>query len=140
MNWPRLTPGDAHLREGPGADAEVIDLIPAGTMMIVNGETHGASIPVSVPTRALEGSLVVYAPAEPTAESPLPPEDVMLGWVWEDYLDVTGRYAMVGRHGVNMRHAPMRDAALIGKVMWGYMVTIVGPVDKRLRADLRLCR
>lgn len=122
----QVNAGDAHLREEPGVDAEVIDLIPEGTILIVIGDTGGESIHVRVPTGALDSSEVVFAPPGPSPESPLPPDDVMVCWVWEDYLDITGNYAMVGRHGVNMRSGPMRSSQLIGVVLWGIMVTIVG--------------
>lgn len=122
----QVNAGNAHLREEPGVDAEVIDLIPEGTILIVVGESDDESIRVRVATSALDSAEVVFAPDQPTSESTLPPDDVLLGWVWEDYLDITGTYAMVGRHGINMRSAPMRNGTLIGVVLWGHMVTIVG--------------
>ncbi len=123
----QVNSGGAHLRKEPGVDAEVIDLIPAGTLLIVTGEPEGESIPVRVPIRALDGSDVVFAPPQPEPDNPITPSDVMLAWAWEDYLDITGKYAMVGRHGVNLRSVPVRDGKLIGQVQWGYLATIVGP-------------
>lgn len=123
----QVNTGDAHLREGAGLEAEIIDLIPAGTILIVNGEAKDGSLPVRVPSSALESSSVDFAPPEPTPDKPTPPHDVMLAWVWEEYLEITGKYAKVGRHGVNLRSLPNRDGTLIGKVQWGYMSTIVGP-------------
>ena len=122
----QVNSGDAHLREEPGVNAEVIDLIPEGTILILTGKKEGDSIEVRVPTRALDSSEVVYPPDEPAPGNPVPPDDVMLGWAWEDYLEVRGNYAMVGRHGIHLRSAPLRDSQLIGKVQWGYMATIVG--------------
>jgi hypothetical protein len=122
----QVNSGDAHLREEPGENAEVIDLIPEGTILILTGEKDGSDIAVRVPTRALESSEVVYAPDEPAPGNPVPPDDVLLAWAWEDYLEIRGNYAMVGRHGVNLRSSPLRDSTIIGKVQWGYMATIVG--------------
>ena len=123
----QVNSGDAHLREEPGVDAEVIDLIPAGTLLIVNGDPVEESIPVRVPSRALDSAAVELPPPEPASETPVPPDDIMLAWAWEDYLEITGKYAMVGRRGVNLRSAPLRDSALVGKVQWGFLATIIGP-------------
>jgi hypothetical protein len=122
----QVNSGDAHLREEPGENAEVIDLIPEGTILILTGEKDGSDIKVRVPTRALESSEVVYPPDEPAPGNPAPPDDVLLAWAWEDYLEIRGNYAMVGRHGVNLHSSPLRDSTITGKVQWGYMVTIVG--------------
>ncbi|MFN2136673.1 MAG: peptidoglycan DD-metalloendopeptidase family protein [Candidatus Promineifilaceae bacterium] len=122
----QVNAGDAHLREGPDLDAEIIDLIPEGTMLIVTGEVDGESLPVRVSTAALDSSEVSAAPPDPAPESPLPPESVLLAWAWQDYLEFTGHYAKVGRHGVNLRSAPTRDSRLIGQVQWGKVATLVG--------------
>jgi hypothetical protein len=122
----QVNAGDAHLREGPDVDDEVIDLIPEGTILILTGEKDDDSLEIRVPTRALDSSEVVYPPDEPEPGNPIPPDDVLLGWAWEDYLEIRGNYAMVGRHGVNLRSSPLRDGTLIGKVQWGFRATIVG--------------
>ncbi|MFN2254743.1 MAG: peptidoglycan DD-metalloendopeptidase family protein [Candidatus Promineifilaceae bacterium] len=123
----QVNSGGAHLREAPGVDAEVIDLIPAGTIVIATGQSTSDSTQIRVPTGALDGEDPIFAPNLPASEKPLPPEGVLLGWGWEDFIDVTGKYGMVGRHGINLRSGPVRDSTLIGKVQWGKMVTLVGP-------------
>ncbi|MFL7839954.1 MAG: peptidoglycan DD-metalloendopeptidase family protein [Candidatus Promineifilaceae bacterium] len=125
-NLAQVNVGDAHLREGPDVNDEVIDLIPEGTILILTGEKDEDSVEVRAPTRALDGAEVLYPPDEPQAGDPVPPGDVLLGWAWEDYLEIRGNYAMVGRHGINLRSSPVRNATLIGKVQWGFMATIVG--------------
>lgn len=123
----QVNTGDAHLREGPAADAEVIDLIPAGTILLVTGKGQQGSIPVRVPTPALDSTPVVVPPPLPETGSVTPQEGIVLAWAWQDFLDTSGRYAMVGRHGVNLRSAPTRSDRLLGKMQWGHLVTLVGP-------------
>ncbi len=122
----QVNAGDAHLREGPDTDSELIDLIPAGTMLIVTGDEIGECVPVQAPSRALDGASVMHLPPEPDPDNLEPPDGVVLGWVWADYLQITGHFAMVGRHGANIRGAPKLDAEHLGQVQWGFMVTLVG--------------
>jgi hypothetical protein len=122
----QVNAGDAHLREGPDINSDVIDLIPAGTMLIVTGDEIGECVPVQAPSRALGSASVINSPPEPDPNNLAPPDGVVLGWVWAEYLQITGHFAMVGRHGANMRGAPKLDAEQIGQVQWGFMVTLVG--------------
>ncbi|MDX1413820.1 MAG: M23 family metallopeptidase [Candidatus Promineifilaceae bacterium] len=122
----QVSSGDAYLKNGPGYDAEVIDLIPAGTMLIIIGEEQDDFIPVQVPTLGLASSPALTPPPEPDPDDLSPPEEIVFGWAWADYLDITGHYAMVGRHGVYLRGAPKIDSEQIGQIQWGYMVTLIG--------------
>ncbi len=122
----QVSAGDAHLKDSPGLDASIIDLIPSGTIMIITGEELNDCIPVQVPTLALHNAPALTPPPEPDPSDLTPPEDVAFGWGWADYLEITGHYAMVGRHGVYLRGEPKIDGEKIGQVEWGYMVTLVG--------------
>ncbi len=122
----QINAGDAHLHEEASTDSEVIDLIPAGTMLIVTGDEIGECIPVQVPSRALDSASVMVPPAEPDPDDLTPPDGVVFAWAWADYLQITGHYALVGRHGINLRSAPKLESEKIGQVSWGYMVTLVG--------------
>ena len=48
-------------------------------------------------------------PPEPKPNNLNPPDGVTLGWAWSDYLQITGHYAMVGRHGIILRGGPAND-------------------------------
>ena len=122
----QVSTGDAHLKDGPGFDAGVIDLIPSGTMLIVTGEEINNCVPVQVPTLGMASSPALTPPPEPDPKDLTPPDGVIFSWAWAEYLDITGHYAMVGRHGVYLRGAPLIDAEKIGQVEWGYLVTLVG--------------
>ncbi len=123
----QVNTGDAHLRENSEATSEVIDLIPAGTILLVTGTEVNGSLPVRVPTSALDSAPVVLPPPQPEPGSVIPEESIVLAWAWQEFLDTTGRYAMVGRHGVNLRSAPTRLERLLGQMQWGHLVTLVGP-------------
>lgn len=122
----QVSAGDAHLKDGPGFDAGIIDLIPSGTMLIVTGDELNEYVPVQAPSRGLANSPALTPPAEPDPGDLSPPDGVVFGWAWTEYLDITGHFAMVGRHGVNMRGAPKLDAEQVGQIQWGYTVTLVG--------------
>jgi hypothetical protein len=123
----QINTGDAHLREESSANSEVIDLVPAGTILVVLGDEVNGSLPVRVPTRALDSAPVVFPPPQPPPGTVTPTEGIVLAWAWEDFLDTSGRYAMVGRHGVNLRSAPTRMDRQIGQMQWGNLVTLIGP-------------
>lgn len=122
----QVNAGDAHLHDGASTESEIVDLIPEGTMMIVTGDEIGNCVPVQVPSRALDNAPNLVAPPEPEPDDLTPPNGVVLGWAWAEYMQITGHFAMVGRHGINLRGAPLLDAEQIGQVQWGYMVTLVG--------------
>ncbi len=122
----QVNAGDAHLREGPSTESEVIDLIPASTMLIVTGDEMGDCVPVQVPSRALDSASPMIPPPKRDPDDLTQTDEVVLGWAWVDYLEITGDHALVGRHGINLRSAPKIDAEKIGQVQWGYMVTLAG--------------
>ena len=122
----QVSAGDAHLKNGPAIDADIIDLIPSGTMLIVTGDELNECLPVQAPTRGLDSSPALTPPPEPNPNNLTPPDGIIFGWVWAEYLEITGHYAMVGRHGANLRGIPKLDAEQIGQIQWGYMVTLVG--------------
>ena len=95
-------------------------------MLIVTGDEIGECVPVQAPSHALDGASVMHIPPEPDPNNLEPPDDVVFGWVWADYLQITGHFAMVGRHGANIRGGPKLDAEHFGEVQWGFMVTLVG--------------
>lgn len=122
----QVNAGDAYLHDGPGTDSKVIDLIPEGTMMIVTGDESSDCVAVQVPSRALDSAPNLIPPPEPDPSNLTPPDGIVLAWAWAEYMEITGHFAMVGRHGVNLRGAPLLESERIGQVQWGYMVTLVG--------------
>ena len=58
----QVNAGDAHLREGSGPDSEVIDMIPAGTMLIVTGDEAEGCVPVQAPSRSLDSASAIASP------------------------------------------------------------------------------
>lgn len=117
--------GGINLRKKPSVNAELIDLVPGGTIMIVTGSRRGRYLPVKVARAALDHG----EPAPPSPEpAPPPPPTVATveGWAWRDYLSVSGDQAVVGQYGINLRRKANRSGANIGLVKGGITVTLLG--------------
>lgn len=114
-----------NLRATPSIYGRLIDLVPGGTVMILNGKARGQYTPVLVPTASLPS-----APA-PTPPAPTPPPTTVdptavNGWGFADYLTVRGETAVVGQLGINLRAKANRQGANIGLVKGGSTVTVTG--------------
>ncbi len=114
-----------NLRATPSIYGRLIDLVPGGTIMIINGNARGQYTPVLVPTVSLPSS------PEPEPEPPSPPpppidNTAVNGWGYSPYLQRNGDTAVVGRYGINLRAKPDRTSQNIGLVTGGSTVTITG--------------
>ncbi len=116
--------GGVNLRSGPSATADKIALVPAGTIVIIAGPANGNFLPVRV-ARAAVG-LPDTAPAPKPAAPPPPTEATVDGWGFTAYLTVSGKQAVVGQAGINLRARAQRTAANIGLVAGGSTVTLLG--------------
>jgi len=116
--------GGINLRAASNQNAELIGLVPGGTVMIETGKKRGPYTPVDVPTRALEGST---APPPSTPTDP-PPQTVSTvdGWGYVPYLAVSGDQAVTGEYGINLRMEPNSNGENIGVVAGGSTVTVLG--------------
>jgi hypothetical protein len=117
--------GGINLRRTPSINGPSIDLVPAGTIMIVTGEKQGGYIPVQVPTAALSNAKPT--PPPPPATPPPPSSDQLVdGWAFAPYVTRSDNQAVVGQYGINLRTRPERNAANIGLVKGGSTVTVLG--------------
>lgn len=121
-----------NLRQQPNTNAVIIDLVPADTIMIVNGARLGLYTPVLVPTAALGEAEPTPTPPPPPppppTPTPVPPtsKDGILAWAWTQNLAVTGRQAVSGKYGSNLRNAPARTAVAMGLFVEGATAVIAG--------------
>jgi hypothetical protein len=125
-NLAQANAGGINLRQTPSINGPLIDLVPAGTIMILTGEKQGAYYPIQVPTAALSNA---QPPAPPPPPPPPPPGSsvqMVDGWAFAEYLTRSGNEAVVGQYGINLRAAPNRSAANIGLVGGGSRLTITG--------------
>ncbi len=116
--------GGINLRADSNKNAELIGLVPGGTVMIIMGNKRGPYTPVDVPTRALEGS-TAPPPTDPTPPPP-PTVSTVDGWGYAPYLMASGDQAIVGEYGINLRMEPNRNGENIGVVAGGSTVSIIG--------------
>src|SRR5262249_34281255 len=114
----QVNAGGIKLRTDAGANANVIALVPAGTVMIVTGDARNDYLPVKV-ARAAVG-LPDGGPTSP------PAANTVDGFAFATALAVTGSQAVVAAGGINLRGQPSRNAPLIGLVQAGSVVTILG--------------
>ncbi len=116
--------GGINLRKDARVNGRLIDLVPGGTIMIITGSKRGLYTPVQVPTSALAN----YKPPAPPPPEPPPPATVTTvdGWAFSAYLTRTGKQAVVGQYGINLRAAPNRSGKNIGLVKGGSTVTATG--------------
>lgn len=120
----QVASGGINLRATPSINGRIIDLIPAGAIIIVNGGAHGQYVPVLVPTAILPNQ-TPPPPPQPTPP-PTPQDDTIQGWAFASYLTRQGNVAIVGQYGINLRKGAHRTAANIGLVKGGSTVTVVG--------------
>ena len=116
--------GGINLRSTPSVNGPAIDLVPAGTIMIITGDKRGSYLPVLVPTAALSNA----QPAPPAPIVPPPASDPQQvdGWAFAAYLTQTNTQAVVGQFGINLRTAPERSAPNMGLVKGGSTVSVLG--------------
>lgn len=114
--------GGINLRSTPSVNGPAIDLVPAGTIMIITGDKRGSYLPVLVPTAALSNA----QPAPPAPIVPPPASDPQQvdGWAFAAYLTQTNNQAVVGQFGINLRTAPERSAPNMGLVKGGSRVSV----------------
>jgi hypothetical protein len=119
--------GGINLRKTPHVNADLIDLVPAGTIMIVTGNKSNLYTPVKVATSALAN----YRPPAPPPPEPPPPPTISTvdGWAWSPYLTITSNQAVVGQYGINLRADPDRNGHNIGLVKGGTTVSVIGPAN-----------
>lgn len=120
----QVASGGINLRATPSINGRIIDLVPAGAIIIVNGAAHGQYLPVLVPTAILPNQPPPPQPA-PTPP-PTPADDSIQGWAFADYVTRQGDVAVVGQYGINLRKGAHRTAVNIGLVKGGSTVTIIG--------------
>ncbi|MEM7335034.1 MAG: M23 family metallopeptidase [Chloroflexota bacterium] len=114
-----------NLRATPSIYGRLIDLVPGGTIMILNGNARGQYTPVLVPTVSLPNT----PDPDPDPPSPPPPpidNTAVNGWGYSPYLQRNGETAVVGRYGINLRAKADRNSQNIGLVSGGSSVTIMG--------------
>ena len=130
--------GGINLRKTASISGELIDLIPGGSIMLVNGTPRNGYTPVKVPTAsvsAIEPDPIVSEPP-PTHQ-----DNTIDGWAWTNYLNLIGNnQGVVGQYGINLRAAPKRGADNIGLVKGNSTILITGspkgsyiPVEVRRR-------
>jgi hypothetical protein len=116
--------GGVNLRAEPNVRARLLDLVPAGTILLITGTSRGQYTPVRVSAATLEHA----KPASPPPPTSPPPagNDTVEGWGWASYLTGTGDRAVVGQFGINLRVEPHRNSVNIGLVRGGVTVAITG--------------
>lgn len=113
--------GGVNLRTDASQAANIIALVPAGTIMIVSGDARNGYLPVKV-SRAAVG-----LPDPSPAPTPLPsPAGTVDGFAVAWALTVGGGQAVVAPAGINLRAQPSTSAPLVGLVKGGSTVTIRG--------------
>lgn len=102
-------------------------LVPEGTLVILEGESHRGYELVKV----ARASLGLDGDDLPTETAPPPPATVatIYGWAWAAHLNLNfeGNQGIINTpHGANLRQEPNSDARSLGVVKRGSTVTIVG--------------
>lgn len=116
--------GGVNLRAEPNISARLIDLVPAGTIMIVTGPSRGQYTPVQVATAALP-NVETLAPFQP-GPAPDSSDATVDGWGFREALTVMGNLVIVGQFGLNLRATPDRNGTNRGLVRAGSTVTVRG--------------
>jgi hypothetical protein len=116
--------GGINLRTQPSVNANQIDLVPGGTLMIVTGPNQGLYTRVNVPRAALAHGQTT----PPPPPGPPPPQTVNTvdGWGFASNLTVSGNQAVVGQFGINLRATPNREGLNMGLITADSTVTIRG--------------
>jgi hypothetical protein len=116
-----------NLRVTPDRNGANIGLVKGGSTATVLGAAKGEYTPVRVRQTDFMGPFNL--PDKPPIVPPTtPPTNTYPGWAFTQNLSVSGRTAIVGKAGINLRAAPDRTAANIGLVKEGASVTITGLV------------
>lgn len=120
----QVNSGGINLRKTASVVGQLIDLVPGGTILIVNGPRKGKYTPVKVANATLSN---VPAPPAPTpAPPPAPTENLVNGWAFTKQINISGSQAIAGRWGINLRSAPQRTATNMGLVRGGSTMSVTG--------------
>lgn len=122
-NLAQVAFGGINLRRDPSVSADLITLVPGGTIVMLNGDRRGQYTPIKVSQAAIG---VVAAPPPELGPPPPPTVATVDGWGFADYLTVSGSQAVVGQFGINLRQGPDRSASNIGLVAGGSTVVVLG--------------
>ena len=114
----QINAGGATLRVNPDYDV----VVPAGTILIITGQ-H----PTYTKVQASRAAVGIDETPPPTTSEPPVTAAMIRGWAWESYVTIVGELGVVGPHGINLRHRPIRDAHNIGLVKAGSTVILDGP-------------
>src|SRR5260221_10872214 len=114
----QVNSGGINLRTDASQTANVIALVPAGTIMIVAGDPRNGYLPVKV-SRAAVG-------LPDPGPSPTPAAGTVDGFGFATALAITGNQGVVTPAGINLRAQPSRTAQQIGLVKGGSTVSILG--------------
>jgi murein DD-endopeptidase MepM/ murein hydrolase activator NlpD len=110
-----------NLRGAPRRDAVNIGLVRGGTTAEIRGDAQGEYTPVRVSQNNFIGPVNLPAAAPAAGD-----EAVIRGWGITEALTISGRQAVVGRFGINLRRAPDRNATKLGLVKEAAVVTVFG--------------
>jgi Peptidase family M23 len=113
--------GGINLRTDASQTANIIVLVPAGTIMIVTGTGRNGYLPVKV-SRAAVG----LPDVTPTPTPPPAPAGAIDGYGFATALTISGSQGVVTPVGINLRAQASRTAPQIGLVKGGSTVTILG--------------
>lgn len=123
----QIISGGLTLRDEPTVQAETIDRVPEGTLVILQDESRGGYSEVNVPTSALESSAV---PEPANAARELPPDATTVdGWAWKSFLKISGLLAVVLNQGINLRAKATRDSKNRGVLKGGSTVEVLGSAE-----------
>jgi hypothetical protein len=121
----QVSSGGVNLREAPHVGANLIGLIPAGTIVAITGKARGSYTPVRASQATFQESGSGVSKPEPEPP-PKPGTGLIDGWGWADYVDEIGEQGVVGQYGINLRTKPTRTAPNIGLVRGGSTVSVTG--------------
>ena len=124
-NLAQVNTGGINLRATPSVNGKLIDLVPGGTVLIINGPKQGQYYPVQVPSVALDTG-IPDPPIPQPQPTPGAEKETVDGWAFANYLTQSGNKAAVGQYGINLRTEPNRSAQNIGLVSGGSTIDILG--------------
>ncbi|MCC7359628.1 MAG: M23 family metallopeptidase [Anaerolineales bacterium] len=119
-----------NLRAQPQRTAANIGLVRGGSTVSVLGAQQGEYRPVRVRQVDFQGPVVLPPPAPAPGPAPAPnapPAGMVAGWAFTQNLALTGRQAVVGALGINLRASADTTALKVGLVKEGAQVQVTGP-------------
>jgi hypothetical protein len=117
-----------NLRAQPERTAHNIGLVRGGSTVSLTGARQGEYLPVRVRQSDFNGaiSLPDVPPPPPSGSGGQPPANLLLGWAWTQNLAISGRQAIVGALGINLRAAASQGSARLGLLKEGAVASVVG--------------